>query len=75
MGMFPELYGPYMIGLILESGSDIQYQWNLCFYVTSAMTIASGVIFCMTASCEQQEWDKVEEDECVIVKSEIQEVM
>lgn len=58
---------PYVIGVILESGSgDLMFLWSKTFYLSAVIAVFGALIFIAFADASKQEWDILPEDQCVL---------
>lgn len=71
IGMSPGAYIPYVVGVVLDHGSDLVTQWHIVFYATSILIMISATTFLVLVRAEREPWDKiddmhkiVEQDEC-----------
>ena len=48
---------PEIVGLVLEAGSDLDFQWQVNFYITAGVTAVSALLFCGLTSAERETWD------------------
>ncbi|KAI1304267.1 putative transporter slc-17.2 [Halotydeus destructor] len=48
---------PYVVGLILESGDDVQHLWNVVFFLTAGVAMLGCVVFLIFGSSERQAFD------------------
>lgn len=56
---------PYVIGIILESGSegeDLLFLWSKVFYISAAIAIFGALIFISFGSATKQAWDDIPDD-------------
>lgn len=59
---------PYVVGVILESGSkdeksDLLNLWAIVFYVSAAIATLGGITFLIFGSAVKQNWDQIADDE------------
>lgn len=58
---------PYVIGVILESGSgDLMYLWSKVFYLSAVIAVFGALIFIAFADARKQGWDVIPDDQCVL---------
>ena len=59
---------PYVIGVILESGSgqDPIFLWSKTFYLSAVMAVFGALIFISFGDASRQPWDTIPDDECVL---------
>lgn len=58
---------PYVIGVILESGSeDLMFLWSKVFYLSAVIAVFGALIFIAFADTRKQDWDVIPEDQSVL---------
>ena len=58
---------PYVIGVILESGSgDLIFLWSKTFYLSAVTAVFGALIFIAFGDASKQPWDVIPDDECVL---------
>lgn len=62
VGITGGVYVPYIVGVILEAGDNLETQWQLVYYISAALFVVAGFSFALFVRAERQEWDYVECD-------------
>lgn len=60
---------PYVIGVILESGSgDLIFLWSKTFYLSAVTAVFGSLIFIAFGDASKQDWDMIPDDECHVLQ-------
>ncbi|KAI7685869.1 Sialin, partial [Sarcoptes scabiei] len=58
LGLIMGFLAPYIVGIILDSNlGDLQFKWNLNFYITSVLYLLGYLAFLILGTVRQQQWD------------------
>lgn len=59
LGFIAGFLAPDIIGIILDSDiGDLEFKWNISFYISAILYAICYVLFCFTVSDQQQHWDR-----------------
>jgi len=58
------IVAPYLVGVLLDSDASTpaRHQWNLVFFITSAIYVVGATVFVCFGTDQQQDWDKVSDE-------------
>lgn len=56
---------PYLVGMVLESGDDEAFQWQLVFWFSAAFASTGALVFLAFGSADIQAFDCIAEAKAV----------